>query len=414
MTTAVDTHATTTLASPLTLPSGAEIKNRLVKAAMSEQLGGPANEPTPELARVYRRWAQGGVGLIITGNVMIDRRSIGEPLNVVIEDDRDIEELRRWAGAAKSNGATALVQLNHPGRQTLAGLSELAVAPSAVQVDLGPAFAKPRALTADEIVELIDRFARSARIAVDAGFDGVQIHAAHGYLVNQFLSPHTNRRDDEWGGDPERRRRFLIEVTRAIRAEIGPDKILSIKLNSADFQRGGFTEAQSLAVIEQLDRESVDLLEISGGTYESPAMSDGGVSESTRLREAFFLDFAERVRAVTTVTLLVTGGFRRGSGMTDAITSGATDLIGIARPLALQPELPQALLASPAIARSDFELKKIGIKKLDSAADLWWTQHQIQRLGAGKDPDPAYGARRAVFDALRRDGRNILRRRRGV
>jgi 2,4-dienoyl-CoA reductase-like NADH-dependent reductase (Old Yellow Enzyme family) len=166
---------------------------------MSEQLAGPANQPTGELARVYRRWAHGGAGLIITGNVMIDRRSLGEPLNVVVEDDRDVEPLQHWAAAAKSNGATALVQINHPGRQTLAGLSEVAVAPSAVQLDMGPAFAKPRALTAEEIVDLIARFARTARTVVEAGFDGVQIHAAHGYLINQFLSPHTNRRDDGWG-----------------------------------------------------------------------------------------------------------------------------------------------------------------------------------------------------------------------
>ena len=408
------TTTTTTLATPLTLPNGANVKNRLVKAAMSEQLAGPANQPTAELARVYRRWAHGGAGLIITGNVMIDRRSIGEPLNVVVEDDRDIEPLQHWAAAAKSNGAIALVQINHPGRQTLAGLSELAVAPSAVQVDMGPAFAKPRALRAEEIGDLVARFARTARTVVAAGFDGVQIHAAHGYLINQFLSPLTNHRDDDWGGDPERRRRFLLDVVRAVRAAIGPDKILAIKLNSADFQRGGFTEDESLAVIAQLDRENIDLLEISGGTYESPAMSDGGTPESTRHREAFFLDFAERVRTITTVPLMVTGGFRTGTGMTDAITSGATDFVGIARPLALQPELPTAILASPETARSDLELKRIGIKQLDSIADLWWTQHQVQRLGAGKDPDLTYGPRRAVLHALKRDGRNILRRRRGI
>jgi 2,4-dienoyl-CoA reductase-like NADH-dependent reductase (Old Yellow Enzyme family) len=415
MSTFTDTTATISpLALPVTLPNGASIKNRLVKAAMNEQLAGPANQPTAELARVYRRWAHGGAGLLITGNVMIDRRSIGEPLNVVVEDGRDFEPLEHWADAAKSDGATALVQINHPGRQTLAGLSELAVAPSAVQVDMGPTFAKPRALTAEEILELIARFASTARTVVEAGFDGVQIHAAHGYLINQFLSPRTNRRDDDWGRDPGRRRRFLVEVTRAVRAAIGPDNILAIKLNSADFQRGGFTEEESLAAIEQLDRENIDLLEISGGTYESPAMSDGGTSESTRRREVFFLDFAERVRNITTIPLLVTGGFRTGAGMTDAITSGATDLIGIARPLALQPGLPMALLASPDTARSDFELKKIGIKKLDSVADLWWTQHQVQRLGVGKDADPTYSPRRAVLDALKRDGRNILRRRRGA
>jgi 2,4-dienoyl-CoA reductase-like NADH-dependent reductase (Old Yellow Enzyme family) len=199
-----------------------------------------------------------------------------------------------------------------------------------------------------------------------------------------------------------------------VRAAIDPDKILAIKLNSADFQRGGFSEDESLAVIEQLDRENIDLFEISGGTYESPAMSDGGTSERTRRREAFFLEAAERVRTITTVPLLVTGGFRTGTGMTDAITSGATDLIGIARPLALQPELPTALLASPETARSDLELKKIGIKQLDSIADLWWTQHQVQRLGAGKNPDPTYGPRRAVLHALKCDGRNMLRRRRGI
>ena len=407
-----DTASVTTLASPLTLPSGTTLKNRLAKPAMSEQLGGPAGQSTPQLGLLYSRWAAGGVGLNITGNVMVDSRSIGEPLNVVVEDDRDFAGLERWAQAARGNGAAAVVQLNHPGRQTTAGLSELVVAPSAVALDLGPAFPKPRALTEGEIVEIIGRFGESARIVVDAGFDGVQIHGAHGYLVSQFLSPRANLRDDEWGGDPERRRRFLLEVTRAVRSSIGPDKVLSIKLNSADFQRGGFTEDESLAVIEHLDGEGVDLLEISGGTYESPAMSNGGLSESTRAREAFFLEFAERVRAVTTVPLMVTGGFRTGAAMVDAIASGATDLIGIARPLALQPELPQELLASPETARSDFELKKIGIKKLDSIADLWWTQHQIQRLGAGKDPDPTYGPRRAVFDALRRDGLNTLRRRR--
>ncbi len=413
MSSSADSPSVNALATPLALPNGTTIKNRLAKAAMSEQLGSPAHGPTPELERLYSRWAEGGVGLNITGNVMIDRRSIGEPMNVVIEDERDLPGLRRWAAAAREDGAKALVQLNHPGRQTLRGLSELAVAPSAVPVELGPAFAQPRALTAEEIAEIIARFASSARISIDAGFDGVQIHGAHGYLVSQFLSPHTNRRDDDWGGDPERRRRFLLEVTRAIRAAIGPDSVLSIKLNSADFQRGGFTEDESLAVIEHLDREKVDLLEISGGTYESPAMSNGGRSESTQLREAFFLDFAERVRGITSVPLMVTGGFRSGAGMTEAIENGATDLIGIARPLALEPDLPKMLLDSPETARSDLELKKIGIKKLDSAADLWWTQHQIQRLGEGKDPDPGYGARRAVFDALRQDGRNMLRRRRG-
>ncbi|MDO9408866.1 NADH:flavin oxidoreductase/NADH oxidase family protein [Patulibacter sp.] len=406
------TTDTAVLGTPFTFPGGATVKNRLVKAAMSEQLASPAHAPTAELERLYGRWARGGVGLSITGNVMVDRRSIGEPLNVVVEDERDVDGLRRWAAAAKGDDTTAIVQINHPGRQTMTGLSELAVAPSAVQLKMGGAFARPRALTVPEIEEIVWRFAQTAKIVVAAGFDGVQIHAAHGYLISQFLSPRTNVRTDEWGGDASRRRRFLLEVTRAVREAIGPDRILSIKLNSADFQRGGFTEEESLAVIEQLDGERVDLLEISGGTYESPAMSDGGTSASTAEREAFFLEFARRVRDVTTVPLLVTGGFRSAAGMAGAIDGGATDMVGLARPLALEPDLPAALVRDRE-ARSTFELKTIGVKKLDAIADLWWTQHQIHRLGAGREPDPRYGPRRAVLGALRRDGASILRRKRG-
>jgi 2,4-dienoyl-CoA reductase-like NADH-dependent reductase (Old Yellow Enzyme family) len=400
------------LGTPFTLPGGATLKNRIVKASMSEQLADPAGAPTEALERLYRRWARGGAGLLITGNVMIDRRSIGEPRNVIVCDDRDLPMLRRWASAAKADGTKAIVQINHPGRQSLKGVSTRVVAPSAIPVDFAGAFAKPQALTGEEIVEIIAGFAETARIVVGAGFDGVQIHAAHGYLISQFLSPAANQRDDEWGGDPQRRRRFLLEVTRAVRAAIGPDPILSVKLNSSDFQRGGFTEEESLDVIAHLDAESIGLLELSGGTYESPAMT-GSAAESTRRREAYFLEFAQQARAITTVPLMVTGGFRSGTGMTEAISIGATDLVGLARPLSVEPELPAALVADPAAARSAFGVKPLGVKKLDSAAELWWTQHQLQRLGAGKDPDLRYGIRRAVLSALRSNGINTLRRRRG-
>jgi len=408
MTTTTDT--TRVLDTPLVLPGGAAIKNRIVKAAMSEQLASLSGAPTPELERLYARWAAGGAGLVITGNVMADQRSLGEPRNVVVEDERDMDALRRWAAAAKSNDTTAIVQINHPGRQSFVGLSSRVVAPSAVPIDY-PGAAKPRALTSDEIGEQIARFAETARIVVDAGFDGVQLHGAHGYLISQFLSPAANQRDDDWGGDAERRRRFLLEVTRAVHAAIGPDRILAVKLNSSDFQRGGFTEQESLDVIAHLDAENIDLLEISGGTYESPAMT-GTTAESTRRREAYFLEFAESVREITTVPLMVTGGFRTKAGMTEAITTGATDLVGLARPLALEPELPATLVRDLTFTRSAFELKPLGIKKLDAIADLYWTQHQLQRIGTGKDPDPTYGTRRALLSAMRSNGVNTFRRRR--
>jgi 2,4-dienoyl-CoA reductase-like NADH-dependent reductase (Old Yellow Enzyme family) len=410
--TAATHDAVGVLGAPFTFPNGATVKNRIVKASMSEQLADRTGAPTEALERLYRRWARGGAGLLITGNVMIDRRSIGEPRNVIVCDDRDLPMLRRWASAAKADGTKAIVQINHPGRQSLKGVSTRVVAPSAIPVDFAGAFAKPQALTGEEIVEIIAGFAETARIVVGAGFDGVQIHAAHGYLISQFLSPAANQRDDEWGGDPQRRRRFLLEVTRAVRAAIGPDPILSVKLNSSDFQRGGFTEEESLDVIAHLDAEGIDLLEVSGGTYESPAMT-GSAAESTRRREAYFLEFAQHARAITTVPLMVTGGFRSGTGMTEAISIGATDLVGLARPLSVEPELPAALVADPAAARSAFGVKPLGVKKLDSAAELWWTQHQLQRLGAGKDPDLRYGIRRAVLSALRSNGINTLRRRRG-
>jgi len=404
------TDTTRVLDTPFVLPSGAEVKNRIVKAAMSEQLASLTGAPTPELERLYARWAAGGAGMLITGNVMIDQRSLGEPRNVVVEDERDMDALRRWAASAKTNDTTAIVQINHPGRQSFVGLSSRVVAPSAIAIDY-PGAAKPRALTGDEIGELIARFAETARIVVEAGFDGVQLHGAHGYLISQFLSPAANQRDNEWGGDAERRRRFLLEVTRAMRAAIGPDRILAIKLNSSDFQRGGFTEEESLEVIEQLDAENIDLLEISGGTYEAPAMT-GTIAESTRRREAYFLEFAEAVRQITTVPLMVTGGFRTKVGMTDAITTGATDLVGLARPLALEPELPATLVRGLAFTRSAFELKTIGVKKLDGIADLYWTQHQLHRIGMGKNPDPTYGALRALLSAMHSNGVNTFRRRR--
>jgi 2,4-dienoyl-CoA reductase-like NADH-dependent reductase (Old Yellow Enzyme family) len=411
-TTTTLTPTTTTLGPPLALPNGLVLKNRLAKAAMSEQLGSLSGAPTVNLERLYDRWARGGIGLLITGNVMIDRRSIGEPRNVIAEDDRDRAALERWATTATANDTTAIVQINHPGRQTPAGLSSRVVAPSAIPLSYRGAFPKPRALTHEEILELVERYATTARIVVDAGFHGVQLDGAHGYLISQFLSPRANKRDDEWGGDPERRRRFVLEVARAVREAIGPDRILSVKLNSADFQRGGFAEDESLEVMQLLDAAGVDLLEVSGGTYEAPAMT-GTMRQSTMEREAYFLDFAERARAVISAPLMVTGGFRGGAAMQAAIDDGATDLVGLARPLALEPELPTRLLADPAGTRAALHPHNVGIRKLDGAADLYWAQHQLHRLGAGKDPDPHYSAHRALLGLLVHGGVNTIRRKRG-
>ncbi len=283
------------LAQPLTLRSGAILPNRLCKSAMSEALSTPDNRVSPGLLRLYSRWAMGGIGLNITGNVMVDRRALGEPGNVVVENPCDIQGLSEWARAAQGQGGAVWMQLNHPGKQAPKGLNLQTVSPSAVPFSPGLQrfFATPRALTDAEILDIVEHFAHAAAIAQQAGFDGVQIHGAHGYLVSQFLSPRHNLRDDAWGGDAPRRRRFVIEVYRAIRAATGKGFSVGIKLNSADFQRGGFDQTESLALMQALDAEGIDLLEVSGGTYESPKMSiglDAAKSASTLAREAYFLD----------------------------------------------------------------------------------------------------------------------------
>ena len=397
---------------PFTLPNGFVIPNRLAKAALSEGLGRRDFTPGSRITALYRRWADSGVGLSVTGNVMIDRRATGEPGNVVVEDRRHLDDLAAWAEVAKSGGSKVWVQINHPGRQSPRTLSPHPVAPSAIALP-GSAkmFATPRALTSSAIKDLIRRFATTAAIVTEAGFDGVQIHGAHGYLISQFLSPLSNQRTDEWGGTPERRRRFVIEVFRAIRAEVGVDVPVGIKLNSADFQKGGFSEEESLEVVHALAAEGLDLLEISGGTYTSSAMLgvDASLKESTRRREAYFLAYAERVRAARPeLPLMLTGGFRTADGMVDAIASGAIDLVGLGRPLCVQPDFPADLLAGR-VDESVVRPRRSGIRLLDNLTELTYYSVQMWRMAAGKEPAPDRHAAINVSQYLLNNGIQSLR-----
>ena len=386
-----------TLARSFTLPNGTVIRNRLFKSAMSEALAERNGCPTPELTRLYGAWADGGIGLCVTGNVMIDKRALGEPGNVIIESDEHLAALRDWAQAATRGGAACWVQLNHPGKQAPKGLNKQGnVAPSAIpfRKEMQAFFPTPRELTGPEVEEIVQRFATAARVVKQAGFSGVQIHGAHGYLVSQFLSPHHNQRTDEWGGTAERRRAFVLAVYRAMRAQVGPDFPIGIKLNSADFQRGGFTEEESLDTIRALADAGIDLIEVSGGTYEAPAMtgvkaSKEPVKDSTKQREAYFLAFAEKARQAVKVPLVVTGGFRSLEGMAQAIDSGAVDFVGIARSLALEPDLPNRLLAGQ---QPRFTVKpiKTGIPMVDRMAlmEVTWYTGQLKRIGRGQPPKP--------------------------
>jgi 2,4-dienoyl-CoA reductase-like NADH-dependent reductase (Old Yellow Enzyme family) len=378
------------LAQPLTLTNGSVLKNRIAKSAMSEALGTTDNRPTQRLERLYGAWADGGLGLCITGNVMIDRRAIGEPNNVAVEDETDLEALQRWATAGTRNGTQLWMQINHPGKQTPKGLNRESVSPSAIpfRKDMAAFFNTPRELTGTEIEDLVQRYGRTSAIAKKAGFSGVQIHGAHGYLVSQFLSPHHNQRTDEWGGTAEKRRRFVLEVLASIRKQVGPDFPIGIKLNSADFQRGGFTEEESLATIKALVDAGIDLIEISGGTYEAPAMT-GILKDSTRQREAYFLEFAEKARKTVSVPLMLTGGFRTAAGMAEAVGSGAIDLAGIARSLAMETDLPARLLKGE---NPRHQVRPIitGIKMIDRMAlmEVAWYSRQLRRIGDGHAPKP--------------------------
>lgn len=413
----------TALHDPLVLPSGQVLPNRIMKSALSEALADKQNSPDERLHRLYTTWSQGGYGLLITGNVMIDRTQLGESGNVVIEDERDLDALARWAKSTQDAGVPIWAQLNHPGRQSnLLALGHTPVAPSAIPLNL-PGAATPRALTSEEIEQIIERFGNAAAVCEAAGFNGVQVHAAHGYLVAQFLSPLANQRDDEWGGDLARRMRFLLEVVRSIRSRVSPGFSVGVKLNSADFQRGGFTEDESRAVVAALAKERIDLLEVSGGSYESPAMS-GSAAESTRAREAYFLEYARTVRALLgDVPLAVTGGFRTRGVMEEAVKAGECDVVGIGRPTITTPDAARKLLSGDLESIEAHQIRAgmrgvlgrvTDLKVLDGVLELAWHGDQMHRLGRGLAPDLNRGSLASAISMIRKNGRASFRRKRGA
>lgn len=410
------------LSQPLSLPNGQTFTNRFMKSALSESLGDRDCGPDERLQRLYRRWADGGFGLVVTGNVMVHRSHRGEPGNVVIEDERHLDALTAWADTFKASEAKLWMQINHPGRQANALISgRQPVAPSAIRAKV-PGMVKPRALTEAEIYDAIERYATAATVAQKAGFDGVQLHGAHGYLITQFLSPLANRRTDAWGGDAERRRRFVIEILRATRSATGTDFAIGIKLNSADFQRGGFSEEESRDVVSALVAEGIDLIEVSGGTYESPAML-GVKADSTRAREAYFLDYASALRELAPHTpIAVTGGFRTVSAMSAAVADGHCDIVGLGRPTAVIPESAIEILSGRTeklpshavrIGLRPVAGRMIDLKAADGGLDLSWHTDQLHRLGAGKQPDPRRGWKRTAVAMALRNGPQAFRAKRG-
>lgn len=369
-------------------------KNRIIKGAMSEALANDAGQPNDLLIGLYEAWAKGGLGCAITGNVMVNVGAKNEPGVVAIETERDLEKLKQWAAVGKKHGMVQLIQLSHPGRQCPKGLNKETVAPSAVPFSpmLAAMFGTPRELKHEEILDIIQRFATAAAVCEKAGFEGVQLHGAHGYLISQFLSPLTNKRTDQWGGSIENRMRFLIDAYQAVRDATSENFIISVKLNSADFQRGGITEEDVITVFKAIDAAGIDIIEISGGTYEAPAMAGAKAEKrkaSTIAREAYFLEFAEKIRQHVACKLMVTGGFRTVEGMNAALQSGACDFIGIARPLAVEVDLADRLIAGHDVRYAVNQIKT-GIPFVDKMAimEIIWYAAQFKAIGQGKKPNP--------------------------
>ncbi|KAF4960608.1 hypothetical protein FSARC_10422 [Fusarium sarcochroum] len=342
-------------------PSGRVSKNRFLKSPMAESLASwdpkvasKRGIPTEELIELYRRWGEGknNFGIVVTGNMDIDLDSVGAaacagvPAYAPFEGER-FEQFKKLATAAKGDGSLIVAQVNHPGRQVPYKMNPVAISASDVQLEprMGMTFGKPHAATKEEIAQVIEGFAHAAEYLEKAGFDGIEIHAAHGYLISQFLSRTTNKRTDEYGvQNIENRLRLISEVARAVKARVSSSFIVSAKLNSVEFQDGGVDPDEARELCERLESLGFDFVELSGGTYER--MSLTWEKESTRKREAFFLEWAETITKALDpahkMRLYLAGGLRTVGAMVDTLK--VVDGVSIGRPAAGEPRLASDII----------------------------------------------------------------------
>ena len=413
--------------SSFTLPCGQVIKNRICKAAMTERIAKGNNLAHQGHINLYRKWAEGNIGILLTGNVMIDRNNMEGPANVVIDAQNymdHIDELKNWSSVGTQNNTQLWMQISHAGRQTPGEINSSPSAPSDVQLKIpGRSYGVPKPMSEEEILDVIDRFVFTAKIARETGFTGVQFHSAHGYLLSEFLSPDINTRDDAWGGSLENRSRMHLEIIKKCRAEVGDDFPISMKLNSADFQKGGFSENESIEVAKILEDAGLDLLEISGGTYEQPKLIGADhISinperseirrESTIAREAYFLEYADQIRKAVSMPLMVTGGFRTKEGIENALRSNICQIVGVGRPLCadplcikkmidgeleILPSVEKTLSLGPWLLSSSSPIKLIQV--INAFGAMAWCYQQIKRMADGLMPNND----QKLFNALRKD-----------
>ena len=410
-----------------TLPRGQVIKNRICKAAMTERIAKGNNLAHQGHVNLYERWADGDIGILLTGNVQIDRRNIEGPANVVIDSENykeQLDSLRAWSRAGTKNNTQLWMQISHAGRQTPGEINSSPFAPSNIGLKIpGKNYGTPTPMTEEDIHDVIDRFVFTAKIARETGFTGVQFHSAHGYLLSEFLSPDINNRSDAWGGSLENRARIHLEIINKCRKEVGEDFPISVKLNSADFQKGGFTPDESIQVAQMLENAGVDIIEISGGTYEQPKLigvDDLTINpkrseqrkESTIAREAYFLEYAQDIRKAVSLPLIVTGGFRTREGIEDALQSNVCQIVGIGRPLCADPYCIKKMIAGELEVLPSFEKTlSLGpsilspsspftiIKVINAFGAMAWFYQQIKNMAKGLMPNH----KQKLFNAFRAD-----------
>ena len=371
-----------------TLSNGIVIENRIVKSALSEGIAESNGRPSEALFNLYTKWGKGGAGILMSGNTMVDKDHLVNANVMIAEDEEFLDDYATLARNAQAHGTHLWMQINHPGRQAPVYLDKAPVSASNVKMP-SKLYLEPRPLPENEIEDLIERYGNAALIAKKSGMKGAQIHGAHGYLVSQFLSPLTNLRKDKWGGSLENRARFVMEIYQNMRRKVGPDFPIGIKINSADFQRGAFTEEESMQVIQMLDEAGMDMIEVSGGTYERAAMVGTQHKESTVKREAYFIEFIRKVREKTQCPLMLTGGFRTIETMERAVENGELDFVGLGRPFCVYPNVAKDLLSGKMKDCSVPDLIT-GVDKIDLSGMLQtpWHQFQLVRMGKGLDPDP--------------------------
>ncbi|MEP2978994.1 MAG: NADH:flavin oxidoreductase/NADH oxidase family protein [Lentilitoribacter sp.] len=319
------------LFTPFTLPCGQVIKSRIIKSAMSDSLGDGTGHPTSVQIRLYERWAEGGIAASIIGEVQGLSGCAEKPGNLVLDANSNLDKFTNLADRAQKNDSLLWLQLGHAGALSYAPTSS-PKGPTALKLD----GLSCEALTLNDISLIKEQFAQTARLAKQAGFTGVQIHAAHGFLLSQFLSPLFNKRVDDYGGSIENRMRLLLETISDVREAVGERFPVAVKLNSSDQLEGGLSQDDALAVVNALEHTSIDLIDISGGTYfpGAKAASDGAG------KGPYFLEFAKLARAVTSKPLMLTGGFKTKAQAHDAVLSGTVDFIGLARAVIINPSLP--------------------------------------------------------------------------